>query len=105
MPTSDKVLTSIFADDTAILSSHKNPVTASVELNDQLKRIEIWFNNWRTRVNELKSKNVTFTLRNAYSSPPVFLNNIKLTHENKALYLGIHLDRRLTLQSLLTQKS
>ena len=36
LPISDKVLTSTFADDTAILSSHSNPVLASVELNSHL---------------------------------------------------------------------
>ena len=63
LPTSDKVLPSTFVDDTAILSSHKNPVIASVILNIHLKRIEIWFNNWRIRINEVKSKHVAFTLR------------------------------------------
>ena len=51
LPTNDKVLTSTFADDTAILSSHNNPVIASVELNDYLKSMEIWFNNWIIRIN------------------------------------------------------
>ena len=34
LPTSDKVLTSTFADYTANFSSHNNLVIASVELND-----------------------------------------------------------------------
>ena len=50
LPTNDKVLTSTLADDTTILSSHNNPVLASVELNDHLKRMEIWFNNCRIRI-------------------------------------------------------
>ena len=41
---------------------------------------------------------VTFTLRKG-DCMLVFLNNINLTHENKAVYLGIHLDRRLTWRS------
>ena len=44
LTTNDKVLTSTFADDTAILSSHKNTVIASVELNDHLKCMVIWSN-------------------------------------------------------------
>ena len=55
LPTSEEVLTSTFADDTAILSSHNNPIIASVELNKPLKHMEIWFNNWRIRINEVKS--------------------------------------------------
>ena len=40
LPTSDRVLTCTFADDTAILSSDCNPVIASSELNCHL-------NTWR----------------------------------------------------------
>ena len=65
--------------------------------------MEIWFNNWRIRINELKSKHVTFTLRKG-DCPPVFFNNIKLPHESKAVYLGIHLDRRLTWRSHIEAK-
>ena len=72
LPTSDRVLTCTFAHDTAILSSHCNPVIASSELNCHLKHLEIWYNNWRIRINELKSKYVTFTLRKA-DCPPVYL--------------------------------
>ena len=103
LPTSEEVLTSTFADDTAILSSHHNPIIASVELNKHLKHMEIWFNNWRIRINELKSKHVTFTLRKG-DCPPVFFNNIKLSHESKAVYLGIHLDRWLTWRSHIEAK-
>ena len=77
LPTSDKVLTSTFADDIAILTSHKNPVIAPEELNNHLKRIDKWFNNSRIRLNEVKTKHITFTLRKG-DCPPVFLNNIKL---------------------------
>ena len=45
LPISDKVLISTFSDDTAILSSHNNPVIGSVELNNNLKRMELWFSN------------------------------------------------------------
>ena len=70
LPTSDKVLTSTFADDTAMLSPYKNPVISSVELNNHSKRIEMWFNNWTIRVNDLRSKHITFTLRKG-DCPPV----------------------------------
>ena len=71
--TNDKVLTSTFADDTAILSSYNNPVIASVELNDHLKCMELCFNHWRIRINELKSNRVTFTLRKGDRQPVFFI--------------------------------
>ena len=51
LPTSEEVLISMIPDHTAILSSHHNPIIASVELNKHLKHMEIWFNNWRIRIN------------------------------------------------------
>ena len=42
LPRSDRVLTCTFADDTAILSSHCNPVITSLELKCHLKYLEIW---------------------------------------------------------------
>ena len=57
--------------------------------------METWFNNWRIRTNELKSKHVTFTLRKL-----IILGN----QESKTVYLGIHLDRRLTWRSRIEAK-
>ena len=37
--------------------------------------------------------------------PPVFLINIKLPHESKAVYLKMHLDRRLTWRNHIEAKS
>ena len=36
--------------------------------------------------------------------PPLFLTNIKLPHESKAVYLGIRLDRRLTWRNHIEAK-
>lgn len=95
LPTSPNLIISTFADDTAILSSHENPSVASMELNNHLRYVETWLNNWRIRVNELKSTHVTFTLRRE-NCPSVTLNNVNIPQSDKVTYLGIHLDRRLT---------
>ena len=65
--------------------------------------MELWFNNWKISINELKSKLVNFTLEKG-DCPPVFFNNIKLPHESEAVYLGIHLDRGLTWRSQIETK-
>ena len=69
-----------------------------MELNANLKRMEIWFNNSRIRINEIKSKQFTCRLRKG-ECLSVFPNNIKIPHESKAVYIGRHLDRRLTWRS------
>ena len=95
IPQNDQIIISTFADDTALLSSHSNPATASRVLNNHMRVIESWLNKWRIKVNEQKSRHVTFTLRTG-NCTPVALNNILIPQYDNVKYLGIHIDRRLT---------
>ena len=95
LPTTDKVTTSTFADDTAIMFSHINPQTASRELQEHLDKIANWLRIWRIKVNETKSTHITFTL-NKRTCPLVKLNNVTIPQQTHVKYLGLHLDRRLT---------
>lgn len=95
IPTSKSVVLSTFADDTAILSTNKNPQTASRELQDYLLEFEEYLKNWNIKTNETKSTHITFTL-NKLTCPAVKLNNKILPQHREVKYLGLHLDRRLT---------
>lgn len=103
LPTHQSVMTSTFADDTAILSSNKCPAAASMNLNKHLRELESWLANWRIRVNENKSTHITFTLRRD-TCPRVFLNNTAIPQADHVKYLGMHLDRRLTWRKHLDAK-
>ena len=50
IPVAESLTISTFADDTAIISSHKDPYIASRELEDYLRRVEVWLNKWRIKV-------------------------------------------------------
>jgi hypothetical protein len=52
-----------FADDTAMMAVHEDPILASGKLHECLILLEEWLCKWKTAVNEMKSCNVTFTLR------------------------------------------
>lgn len=95
LPTSPYTTTATFADDTAILASDPNPVTASLKLQNNLNSIENWLSLWRLKANETKSYHVTFSNRKA-TCPPVYLYNEPLPQTTEVKYLGFHLDRRLT---------
>lgn len=97
LPTTDKTTVATYADDTALLSTHMNPVTASENLQQHINKIEEWLELWRIHANQSKSTHVTFTLRRD-TCPPVTLNNEELPQDDNAKYLGMHLDRRLTWQ-------
>ncbi|WP_373424456.1 RNA-directed DNA polymerase [Pantoea sp. Taur] len=95
IPTNPYTFLATFADDTAILSSHPDPQTASLNLQCHLSQIEDWCNEWRIKINELKCKQVTFTLRRR-SCPPILFNDIPLPISDTVRYLGFLLDKRLT---------
>ncbi|VVC43876.1 Reverse transcriptase domain [Cinara cedri] len=62
----------IYADDTLITASHESHVTASEMIQNHLNMIRLWANRWKIKINETKSVQVTFSLRNL-DSPPVTL--------------------------------
>lgn len=95
LPTTKSATTATFADDTAVLASHTDPGCASINLQDNLNKIQDWLRKWRMKANETKSIHVTFTTRRE-TCPPVKLNNCTLPQADDAKYLGMHIDRRLT---------
>lgn len=95
LPTTHNTSVATFADDTAVMSSHRNASTASKYLQDHLNLIQQWLSKWRIKANETKSSHVTFTMKRE-TCPPVFLNNQQLPQTDDTKYLGMHLDRRLT---------
>jgi len=103
LPTSSNLTIATFADDTAIIASHDNPFTASFLLQRQLTKIQSWFNKWKIKVNESKSVQVTFALRDD-SCPPLQINNVQIPQSDTVKYLGLHLDRRLTWQQHIFNK-
>lgn len=94
LPTSLRVTTATYADDTAILATHKNPILASQRLQESLTLIQRWLKKWRIKANETKSTHVTFTTRKE-TCPPVTLNDRKIPQADEVKYLGLYLDRKL----------
>ena len=95
LPVMENIVNATFADDAAIVTSHKNAAAASFNLQKYLLRIQQWCKEWRITLNETKSVQVTFTLRRD-TCPAVYLNEKPLPQQDKVKYLGMHLDRRLT---------
>jgi hypothetical protein len=105
IPTTEHTTTATYADDTAVLASHEDPVVASIKLQKHLDLLQSWFKKWRFKVNEKKSVHVTFTMRQK-TCPPVNLNNQPLPQSDHAKYLGMYLDRRLTWKKhILTKRT
>lgn len=95
MPVTKGVSVATYADDTVVLASDTNPNNASVKLQNSLNSLEKWMKKWKIGVNESKSVQVTFTLKQE-DCPPVKLNNQQIPVQNEVKYLGLHIDKRLT---------
>jgi hypothetical protein len=95
LPEAEKRLTATYADETAILAFHEDPIVATSKLQTHLHRLEHWLQQWCICANESKSTQVTFTLRRE-DFPPVYLNGKPIPQNDTVKYFGLHLDRRLT---------
>ena len=95
IPKAKSTTLSTFADDTAILSCHTNPITATANLQTHLRSIENWTRKWRLKINKAKFTHVTFTLRRG-NSPQLYINYNTIPQADSIRQLGFHLDKRLT---------
>lgn len=94
LPTNENATTATFADDTAVLAMHSDPITASKYLQGNLNLIKKWLKFWRIKANETKSTYVTFSTRTE-TCPAIYLNGTQIPQVNDAKYLGMYLDRQL----------
>jgi len=94
LPVAPGIITATYADDTVILTAHKDHVEAS-QPQKSLFHIQIWLKKWKIKVNGAKSVQMTFTTRRK-TCPPVILNGMSIPQAENARYLRLHLDRRLT---------
>jgi hypothetical protein len=103
LPTSIHTTTGTFADDTAILARHDDPVTASHKLQGHLDQLEAWLKRGRININATKSVQVTFTLRKE-QCPAGHINSTVIPQSPTAKYLGLHLYSRLTWAQHIAKK-
>lgn len=61
-------------------------------LQESLDKIDQWIIDWKIKLKEIKSYQVTFALRHRNSSIRIYLNGIPVPQEESAKYLGFHLD-------------
>jgi hypothetical protein len=74
-----------------------------MKLQATINKIDEWAKKWRIKINQSKSMHITFNLRNQ-TCPTVQLGSVDLPQKNEVKYLVMHLDRRLTCQSISKQK-
>ncbi|VVC42108.1 Reverse transcriptase domain [Cinara cedri] len=99
----DTITIAMFADDTAILSTSKNQLTATDNLQASINNIFAWTRRWKIKINGDKSVHVNYTLRKT-ENIPILLNQTLIPQKDSAEYLGMHLDSRLNWKHHVRQK-
>ncbi len=92
----------IYADDTALLSRHKNIDFISEELQTSLDIITSWFRANKLGLNINKTKSILFTGRRSLYrnfNLDIRSNNTHIESTDSFKYLGITLDRFLNFES------
>ncbi|GFW41880.1 RNA-directed DNA polymerase from mobile element jockey [Trichonephila clavipes] len=90
----------MYADDTAILSRHRNLDTLVENINEHLAHLETWFSVWKIALNSSKTEAVFFSKR----KPPLkLLYKIKrIPWSQHTKYLGVIVDKNLTFRQHIT---
>lgn len=86
---------SIFADDCAFWLSGRNLHQITTLLNDHLKKVKKWSENWGLQINVKKTVNVIFTNRKIKNPPDIILNKTQIKTVTDIKFLGMILDSRL----------
>lgn len=89
---------SIFADDTAILSSNIYSHDVLLNLQNSLDDVINYFNKWKILVNPTKTQAIYFTRKRKHCFLPssnITINGIIVPWETKVKYLGVMLDKKM----------
>ena len=88
----------LFADDTCLFASARDPTETVEVLNRDLAKINEWAVKWKVTFNPSKSKDLIFTNKFLFNSPPIIFNGtiVDRVHEHK--HLGIWLSSCLDWQ-------
>lgn len=87
-----------YADDTAIITKSRDPNLAVSKLQDKMEDIEDWCTKWKVSINATKSKILVIRKfkRKVPITNEVFLFEEKIPLVNKANYLGLVINNKLT---------
>ena len=90
---------SLFADDSATYKSGRNLSTLIDDIQRALDHTPIWCEDWGLQLSLNKTNIVIFTHRVKYNVKPIYYNGQVIKVHEKAKFLGMIFDKRLTWRS------
>ena len=97
IPQTESVEIATFADVTAITTVHCEPNRTIKLLQKGLNEIGNWAQIWKIKMNASKSTHMNFTTKTQ-----IVINSEMILTTNDVSYLGMYLDRRMTLKAHVT---
>ena len=90
----------LYADDLALWATHSDISSAASEIRKNLKRLETFCEKWKLKISEPKTVYTVFTRSHKVARERIILriNKKELQKEQYPTYLGMQLDRQLTLK-------
>jgi hypothetical protein len=87
------------------MSTNESQYKAVENLQKALDKISRWTSDWKIKINENKSAQVTYTLRPKNNRLFTYINGTQIPQAELAKYPGLHLDSRLTWKHHVRQKA
>ena len=90
----------LFADDTSLISTVKDPESTANNLNNDLKEINRWAFQWKMSFNPDPTKQAQEIIFSRKTTtrihPKIFFKNIPVSQADSQKHLGLHLDLKLS---------
>ncbi|KAG5895938.1 hypothetical protein JTB14_016340 [Gonioctena quinquepunctata] len=96
IPRSEHVKVSLFADDTALLSSAADHLMGVVHLQNALNELQQWYLEWKIKLNPEKTQAISMGRKRSNPERGVTISGREIEWSEQVKYLGVTLDRRLT---------
>ena len=87
--------TALFADDTNIFSSERNPTDLQLTLNREVGKLFVWFSVNKLSLFFSKTNDILFRNRSADTDLNICINTINVTRVQSSQFLGIIIDDNL----------
>lgn len=87
----------LFADDSAYFASSRSPQIAAKRVQKVLDLLPNWLDKWRMAVNVGKTAALLVGPGRKRPPPPLKLRGMDVKWENSVKYLGVHIDRLLSM--------
>ena len=85
----------LFADDCSLLAHGLDPAQTAEQLNRDLIKISNWAQLWKVTFNAGKTKDIIFSSKVLYNSPPLLYNENVIERVNTHRHLGVYLTSNL----------